>query len=536
MRLPRSATALRRPALPLALAAGLAAAGPACAVDGPRTEVRAPAVAGQFYPADAGQLAAAVRAFLADARPTAPARPVAIVVPHAGYRFSGQIAADGWAQARGQSYDLLVLLGTNHTTAGFRGASVYTGAGMRTPLGVARVDTKAAAALRAAGGDFNADPRVHGREHSIEVQVPFAQVLFPGVPVLPVVVGSEDAAGCARIGRALARALAGRRPLLVASSDLSHYPDDAGSRASDHAVLAAIARLDPAGVQATMETQMNAGHRGLETCACGAGAVMAAMEAARALGATRGTVVSWANSGEVPPNDRQRVVGYGAVSFTAGGAPGGEHTGPGSAGAGGTGPGTPPPGAPDAADPGAPLDAGAKGALLRLARETLERWFETGGTVPLPRDLPAATRRPQGAFVTLFKAGELRGCIGHMAPDQPLAAMVQAMALAAAFEDPRFAPLAADELGDVEIEISVLTPLAPVAGPEAIVVGRDGVQIRKDGRTAVFLPQVAPEQGWDRTALLENLCRKAGLAADAWKSGAHFWTFQSLHFRESGTK
>ena len=280
---------------------------------------------------------------------------------------------------------------------------------------------------------------------------------------------------------------------------------------------------------------MNAGHRGLETCACGAGAVMTAMAAARALGAVRGTVVSYANSGEVPPNDRERVVGYGAVSF---GGPGGGGTAgpepspvapPGGAGA-------PPPDPQVPAGTPAPLDAAAQRALLRLARETLERWFATGGTVPLPRDLPAAARVPRGAFVTLFKAGELRGCIGHMSPDQPLAAAVQAMALAAAFEDPRFAPVEEAELKDIEIEVSVLTPLAPVAGPEAIVVGRDGVQIRKDGRTAVFLPQVAPEQGWDRTALLEHLCRKAGLPADAWRSGARFWTFQSLHFRESDTK
>lgn len=520
-------------ALPPALAAFLLAAGPAGAVEAPQAPVRPPAVAGQFYPADPAQLTGAVKAFLDGAKPAGSGRPVAIVVPHAGYHFSGQIAADGWAQARGRTYGLVVILGTNHTTAGFSGASVYTGAGLRTPLGVAPVDTKAAAALLAAGGDFNTDPRVHEREHSIEVQVPFAQTLFPGVPILPVVVGSEDATVCARMGRALARALAGRRPLIVASSDLSHYPDDAGSRASDHAVLAAMARLDPAGLQATMETQMNAGYRELVTCACGAGAVMVAMEAARALGAVRGTVIAWANSSQVPPNDRTRVVGYGAVSFgagdgrPAGGKPGGdassEPRGTSSAAAASAG----------AHPPEATLDATAKRALLRLARETLERWFATGGTVPLPGDLPAVTRRPQGAFVTLYEAGELRGCIGHMSPDQPLAATVQAMALAAAFEDPRFAPVEEGELKRIEIEVSVLTPLAPVAGPEAIVVGRDGVQIRKDGRTAVFLPQVAPEQGWDRTALLENLCRKAGLAADAWKSGAAFWTFQSIHFRES---
>ena len=224
-----------------------------------------------------------------------------------------------------------------------------------------------------------------------------------------------------------------------------------------------MARMDPAGLLATMEAQMKAGHGGLETCACGAGPVMAAMAAARALGATHGTVVSWANSGDVPPNDRGRVVGYGAVSFggePAGGSPGGSGSGGGDDA---SGPAPPPPPAP--ADADAPLDAGARRALLKLARGTLERWFETGGTVPLPRDLPPAARLPRGAFVTLFEHGELRGCIGHMVPDQPLAAMVQAMALAAAFEDPRFAPVQAGELKDIEIEISVLTPARAGPGP-----------------------------------------------------------------------
>jgi MEMO1 family protein len=509
----------------LALAAALLTAAPACAADAPGGTVRAPAVAGQFYPADAAQLAAAVKGFLADAKPARGGRPLALVVPHAGYPFSGQIAADGWAQARGRAYDLIVVLGTNHTTAGFDGASVYTGAGMRTPLGVVRGDAKIAAALVAAGGDFNADPRVHEREHSIEVQLPFAQTLFPGLPVVGVVVGTEDVAACRRIGRTLARVLATRHPLIVASSDLSHYPDDAGSRTADPAVLAAIAGLDPAALETTMQTQMNSGIHGLLTCACGAGAVMVAMEAARALGAVRGTVIAWANSSQVPPNDRTRVVGYGAVAFTAAADGGSGGATPGSDASSLTPPAAPP------AD--APLDAAARRALLELARTTLERWFATGGTVPLPRDLPAATQRPRGAFVTLYKGGDLRGCIGHMSPDQSLATTVQAMTLAAAFEDPRFRPVEAGELRAIEIEISVLTPLAPVSGPEAIVVGRDGVQIRKDGRTAVFLPQVATEQGWDRTALLENLCRKAGLPGDAWKSGARFWTFQSVHFRES---
>lgn len=506
-------------ALPVLLASAAVFSASTCsspAATTPGAAVRPPAVAGQFYPQEPAKLEAAVQAFLADAVPARGERPIALVLPHAGYIYSGQIAADGWRQAAGRTYDHVVILGTNHTTPGFSGVSVYPGAGFRTPLGVAEVDTAAAAALLAAGGAIVPDVRVHEREHSIEVQVPFAQVVLPGVRILPVVVGTEDPLALARFVQALARVLAARHALIVASSDLSHYPEYEGSVAADRAVLAAMARLDVVGLQETAAAQLRAGHRGLETCACGEGAIMVAMETARALGARRGIVLSRANSGDLPVGDPARVVGYGAVMFCAGR---GETD-------------TEALDLPAVAKAEAALDAADQKALLGLARRTLERWFATG-TVPLPRGFSPAARRRQGAFVTLYAHGELRGCIGHMAEDRPLPQNVGAMALAAATEDPRFPPLEPAELRDIEIEISVLTPLVRVAGPEAVVVGRDGVQIRKGGRVAVFLPQVAVEQGWDRDALLDNLCLKAGLAKDAWRSGAEFWTFRSVHFRES---
>jgi AmmeMemoRadiSam system protein B/AmmeMemoRadiSam system protein A len=477
---------------------------------------RAPAVAGQFYPEESAKLEGAVKGFLADAVPARAEPPIALVLPHAGYVFSGQIAADGWRQAQGRSYDLIVILGTNHTTPGFSGASVFTGGAFSTPLGSARVDTEAAQQLLAAGGGFIDDPRVHEREHSIEVQVPFAQIALPGVPILPIVVSSEDPLLCIRLGRTLAGVLANRRALIVASSDLSHYPQYAGAIVSDHAVLAAMTRLAPVDLAETADAELRAGLPGLETCACGEGAIMVAMEAAKARGAKRGIVLSSANSGDTAVGDRARVVGYGAVEFTAG-----------EAGADTSALARPP--EPPAS---AVLGPDEQKQLLALARHTLERWFATS-TVPLTRASSSATGRRQGAFVTLYAHGELRGCIGHMAEDLPLAQTVEMMTLAAAFEDSRFSPLAESELKDLEIEISALTPLERVSGPEAVEIGRDGVEIRKDGRAAVFLPQVAVEQGWDRNALMTNLCLKAGLPPDAWKSGAEFWTFRAVHFRES---
>jgi AmmeMemoRadiSam system protein B len=283
-----------------------------------RQAVRPPAVAGTFYPAEPRRLESAVRDLLTHALPPRGVRPIALIVPHAGYAFSGLIAADGWRQAEGHRYDLTVLLGTNHTAGYFTGVSVFIGSGFRTPLGVVQVDERSASGLLAADRDCSSDPAPHEREHSIEVQLPFVQAVLPGVPILPVIVSDEDPHLCARLGVALANVLADRRALIVASSDLSHFPSYEDAAAADRAVLGAMARLDPDGLCETIGREERAGRRGLDTCACGLAPVLAAMSTARTLGATRGTVVSHASSGDAPPGDRARVVGYGSILFTAG--------------------------------------------------------------------------------------------------------------------------------------------------------------------------------------------------------------------------
>ncbi len=481
-------------------------------------DVRAPAVAGQFYPGEATLLEAAVRAFLQDAVPQRSEPPVALVVPHAGYLFSGQIAADGWRQAAGRDYDVVVLLGTAHTVAPFEGAALHPGSAWRTPLGTVPVDHALGAALVAAEPAFRFDAAPHAREHSVEVQVPFVQVALPRASILPVVVGSREPGLSARLGRALARALAGRRALVVASSDLSHYPAYDDARASDRATLAAVAALDPDGLRRALAAEERRGRASLDTAACGAAPVLVALEAARALGATRGVVLSWANSGDGALGERERVVGYGAVALVAG-------TGPADLRA------LDDPPAPSPADLQRALDAGEQQALLGLARRAIERFLATR-TAPLVRGLPPVLRRPQGVFVTLTKRGELRGCIGHTTADLPVGQAVGAMALQAAFNDPRFPPVRADELGQVEVAVSLLSPLGRVSGPAAIVLGRDGVVIRKQGRSALFLPEVAVEQGWTRDELLDQLCLKAGLPTGAWREGAELLTFRTVVLRE----
>ena len=480
--------------------------------------VRPPAFAGQFYPADPAALRAALDGFLRDAVPPRVDGPVALVVPHAGYIYSGQIAADAYRQAAAMPVDTVVILGTNHTSGTFRRVSVYAGDGYRTPLGVARVDRELASLLVKEGGAV-VDDSLHAREHSVEVQVPFVQRVFPGASIVPVVVGSPDPESCRRFGRALAALAAGRRVLIVASSDLSHYPERRVAAGVDRRTLEAIAGMK---VDAIADMEARAARLdlpGVSTCACGEGPIRVAIEAARALGALRGTVISYANSGDTAVGEPDRVVGYGSVVFSRGEA-----------------------GAdlraiqPVAADAAGALDAADKAVLLRLVRETITRFLKTE-TVPLPRGGTVRLQRESGAFVTLKSHGQLRGCIGRIQPAGPLIRLVGTLALESAFRDSRFKPVGAGELTDIEIEVSVLTPLVSVAGPDAVQPGRDGVVLRLGDRSAVFLPQVATEQGWNRAELLDNLAQKAGLPPGAWRDRrATLLTFRADVFDESALK
>jgi hypothetical protein len=479
--------------------------------------VRPPGVAGQFYPGDSATLAHAVDSYDADALAPASHRPIALIAPHAGYIYSGQITADAFRQAAAFDYELIVLLGTNHTAPAFHGVSVYARGAFRTPLGEVRVDESAAAALLAADPAFTFNEDVHVREHSVEVMVPFVQRLFPHATILPAIIGTTDRDLCTRCGEAVASILRNRRALIVASSDLSHYPDYDDALRVDGETLRAIASLDPRAIQTAMQIKPDDAAHNLVTHACGEGPILAAVVAARRLGGRSARIISYANSGETALGDRTRVVGYGAVAITGDSLQ-------------------------DTGDPFARVTRGRDGkitpsadgkrALLAFARRTIRQYLEAE-TAPLARGFADDLEQPAGAFVTLKIHDELRGCIGHMADDLPLCQAVGYCALQAAFNDPRFPPLRLEELPLVTIEISLLTPYQLVAGYADIQVGRDGVRLEKDGHTAVFLPQVAGEQGWDRDQLLDHLCEKAGLPSGSWKTGAAFYTFQATVFSET---
>jgi AmmeMemoRadiSam system protein B/AmmeMemoRadiSam system protein A len=476
------------------------------------SDIRPAAVSDRFYPGDPGKLKLAIQQFLKGSPEIPMDKPIALLVPHAAYIFSGQICADAFRQATKHRYDVVVILGTNHTTPDFRGISLGDYSVFRTPLGDVPIDKEVTTALLAKNKDCTRSRAVHIGEHSIEVQVPFVQVLFPNAKIVPAVVHPPDYEMCTRFGQTLAQVLQNRRALIVISSDLSHYPDYEGAVKTDHLTLKTIASLDSRRVSSLMKSL---DIPNLDTRACGEAALLAGMTAAKALGATRAVVVGYANSGDVPLGEKSRVVGYGAVVLVPGIAPSStsmlnRSTLPSSA---------------------SPLQGPEKKALLAFARETIERYVTTQ-TVPLARNFPARMNFPQGVFVTLKKAGELRGCIGHIPGDIELGKAVGAMAYESAFNDPRFPPVQLSELKSLEIEISVLTPMKPIASTDEIVLGRDGVVMSKSGQHAVFLPQVAVEYNWSRTEMLDNLCKKAGLPSGCWKRDAQFQVFQAEVFGE----
>lgn len=469
---------------------------------------REPQFAGSFYPAEPAELSAAVDKVLSAAGPYKGKGKISgILVPHAGYVFSGGVAAHAFASLK-DKYDTVVLLGSAHAE-GFTGAAVMASGHYATPLGKAEVDSKLAAELIKKNPFFRDYPRGHAKDHTLEVEIPFLQRKIKGpFKILPVLFGRADEKELEAAGRALGRLLKGRKALLLISTDLSHYPSSSDARRSDLALLKALEKMDPAYFRLAHSLLSAKKPRGLETPACGASAVEAGLYALREMGATRFELLGHSDSHREYPAGapEDRVVGYGAGVFLSGAGP--------------------------ASFSPSPSPAQRK-ELLRLARWAVERAFdETQPALPVLADEPFFNL-PAALFVTLNKSGSLRGCIGNVTPSYTLRDAVVRNALSAAFEDRRFEPLSAEELPLVRFEISVLSPLERAAGHDEVKPGVHGVAISRDGKSGLFLPQVWGQLP-SKEVFLGELCeQKAGLPRDCWKDKAtEFYIFTSESFEE----
>lgn len=464
--------------------------------------VRKAVKAGQFYDADAATLSARIDGFLAAAGGADTAAPDlirAIIVPHAGYVYSGPVAGRAYRLVQGRDIATVVILGPSHYV-GFEGASIYPEGGFETPLGVAEVDAPAAKALIRASG-FAFVPEAHAEEHSIEVQVPFIQKVLPKAKIVPVVLGVPSEKTVRALAAALDKVFKGAKVLIVASTDMSHFLTRPDANALDKSTIDLVTGQKVPALLRKLERN--------ENILCGGAAVVTALLYAQKQGNAEVRVLAYADSSEAGgPADR--VVGYFAAAVTAGGSDPALEAGSQSAFA---------------------LTADDKKELLSLARRAVELYVREGKLIDDATENPNL-KAPRGAFVTLTEGGTLRGCIGFTEPRLPLYETVMQAAIYAATEDPRFRAVNRLELERLDYEISVLTPLSKVENPALVEVGRHGLVVAKDGKRGLLLPQVATENRWNREEFLRQTCLKAGLPADAWRKGAEIYSFEAIIFRE----
>ncbi|WP_288920318.1 AmmeMemoRadiSam system protein B [uncultured Prevotella sp.] len=482
--------------------------------------IRPAAVAGKFYDADRESLTRTVARCYKKAETMAPlsreerdgrTTVQAVVVPHAGYVFSGAVAAAAYLRLDPEvRYKRIFLLGPSHHVA-FDGASVASAySAYSTPLGNVDVDTATCMVLQQTGA-FGYVPAAHDREHCLEVQLPLLQyrMKYPA-PIVPIIIGTQDTDRLMAIAKALQPYFTADN-LFVISSDFSHYPSYDDALTVDSCTGHAIATGSLEKFQEAVEHNGELGISNLFTSACGQCAIAVMLAMAQQSGKMtlasdlRIKHIAYLNSGDSPYGGKKEVVGYHAFALFRDKKIENDL-------------------AADDSD-SFTLTANDKQQLKNLAWNAIAPARMHRPVTPTP-----VFESRVGVFVTLTEYGHLRGCIGHFGEDVPLGRLTEEMARAAAFEDPRFRPVTEDELSDIELEISVLTPLKRITDISQFDYGRQGIYIKKGGRSGTFLPQVAKEVNWTKEEFLGHCSQdKAGLGWDGWRT-ADLYTYEAIIF------
>ena len=479
--------------------------------------VRPATQANRFYTGDAKELSEEVDSLLALHRGETIFNNVAsLIVPHAGYYFSGNVAAAAYmAVPKDKPYKRIFLLGPSHHEW-LDGASVNTEADYyATPLGQVKVDRETAVALTAADSVFRYEPRAHDREHCLEVQLPFLQRRFgngkstqtseDSVPlIVPIIISTNDFQKLKRIAEVLKPYLTDEN-LFIVSSDFSHYPKYEDACKVDARTSKAVESGDVEQFIAALEENARRGVPGLATSACGELAIATLLMMIDSTYEVKHLI--YQNSGDAEESDHSRVVGYHAFAIVRNGRA--------------------------RTDADFSLSDEEKRMLKDIALTSIKDSLNGRGIAVANSSLftlHSSLKQKCGAFVSLHKHGRLRGCIGHFGEDVPLHEIVAEMARAAAFEDPRFMPVTADELADIDIEISVLTPMRRIQSLDEFELHRHGIYIRKGYRSGTYLPQVADEVNWTKEEFVSHCAQdKAGIGWDGWKD-AELYVYEAIVF------
>ncbi|MEO0093481.1 MAG: AmmeMemoRadiSam system protein B [candidate division WOR-3 bacterium] len=453
--------------------------------------MREPAVAGQFYPGSKETLDKTVTKLLNSVTvPKITGKIIGIVAPHAGYEYSGQVAAHSYKLIANLDYKTVIIIGPSHRTF-FEGAAVYSQGIWKTPLGEVAIDSKLAQAIINHNPKLIKDlPQAHKLEHSLEVQLPFLQKTLKDFKIVPIMLLEPTFQDCQVLADALSSVIKDNSALLLASSDLYHGYSYDECVATDKRTLGLIEKMDAKALFNALKTG--------EAQACGGMPIVVVILACQKLGANKAKVLKSTNSNEVTGEIGGYCVGYGSVVFYQSQAQEGKK--PSIEEMSGT----------------IGLSPEEKKELLKIARTTLEKHIRKE-KIPEFKPSSEKLKEKRGVFVTLKKHGELRGCIGYVEGIKPTYEAVKENAINASTNDPRFSPVRPEELKDIDIEITVMTPLQRITDPKVIEVGKHGILIKRGWNQGLLLPQVATEYGWNREEFLAHTCLKAGLPINAWK-------------------
>jgi len=478
------------------------------AQDNPDRIDRKPAAAGRFYPADAKELRNTLNDLFAIAKPRKTENLIGIVSPHAGYVFSGSVAASGYNQIDpDKQYDNIFVIASSHQIA-FPGASVYNKGDYITPLGKVSVNIVLANELITGNPVFTYNPEADLTEHSLEVQIPFLQYhLKREFKLVPIVIGTQSKETCQKIAKAL-KPWFNEHNLFVFSTDFSHYPSYTDAVSTDKATCDAIVSGSPEGLMKMLDEYQYKNVPGLSTNLCGWTSILVMLNLAHQDPEIKITPVQYMNSGDSKFGDKDQVVGYWSLAVTN------PETGKNQSSV-------------------FEFNQEDKIMLLKIARNTIEKYVNERRIPDInPEKYSENIKIHAGAFVSLKEYGNLRGCVGRFSSDIPLYQLIREMAIASSTEDNRFDPVSSSETDKLTIEISVLSPLKRISSTGQIILGKHGIYIKKGYASGTFLPQVATETGWTVEEFLGHCARdKAGLGWNGWKD-AELFIYEACVFSE----
>jgi len=469
---------------------------------------RKPVAAGRFYSSDRETLLKDISQLFRDCRKNDEKWNVrALIAPHAGYIFSGKIAASAYASIdKARTYKNIFLIGSSHVVA-FDGASVYNTGDFITPLGKAPVNIEIGSILKSNNEVFNFPTTAHIQDHSLEVQIPLIQYYFPDhPPIVPIIIGTNNTSTIMDIAKAL-EPWFNDENLFVISSDFSHYPSYNDAMKVDRITAEALISGSPEEFTDALRKNAAKNYNGLSTSMCGWSSGLLLLYLAEKNKDLEFRKIDYCNSGDSPYGGKGEVVGYHSIALVNKGI--------------------------STKQDDFIFNNHERDVLFALARNAIQGKINPGNALSVPeKDISDNLKKLYGAFVTLKKEGVLRGCIGRFVSTEPLYKVVQASAVSSAFEDPRFPALTEKEYPEIEIEITVLGPMKMIKDISEIIPGKHGIYIKRDFRAGTMLPQVATENNWTVEEFLGYTSRdKAGIGWDGWKT-AEIYIYEGLVLTE----